>query len=119
MTLLSVDPKFRRIDWINLCRLTKLVGSYAFAVALGGWVVSIRANEASLPYKNRSTAQLEVIHQEVGANPVAQIRCDRRVAAAVAKAPVVLNEPQAKIIAVPSTIEVCPPPKPVTSDSVR
>lgn len=99
------------IDWGQACKWTKELGKLAFAFALGGWVVSIRAQEATIPYKDRSTVQLEQIHKAVGANPVQQIQCDRKVAAAVAE---VVKSKAADDTAVSELpVQVCPPPTPL------
>lgn len=50
--------------------------------ALGGWVVSIRVQEASLPYKNRATKQFEQVQSEAGPNPLATVKCLKRESAA-------------------------------------
>lgn len=101
--------KRHRIDWICVQRAFLLTMGFFFAFAAGGWLVSIRVQEASLAYKNRSTAQLEVIHKEVGSNPVAQIQCDRKVAAAVATVLKEKNADTTPVSALP--VQVCPPPK--------
>jgi hypothetical protein len=73
----SMEKPGFHINWTWLLKLAKQGGALAFAFALGGWIVSIRAQEASLPYKERSTVQLETIHKEVGKNPIATIKCER------------------------------------------
>lgn len=105
-------PRFN-IDWVCVKRATPFVGAVVLAFAIGGWVRGINDKAADLPYKNRSTATLEVIHKEVGANPVAQIKCDRKVAAAVAT---VLRDKAADdttVAALP--VQVCPPPTPTSA----
>jgi hypothetical protein len=67
-------PAFR-INWLYIKDRARMFGIVAISFAAGGWAVSIRDQSASLPYKNRSTAELQSIHKEVGANPVAQIHC--------------------------------------------
>lgn len=118
MTAAILDKLNFRWNWVCILSRARMFGIIAISAATGGWLVSIRDQSASLPYKDRATTQLEQIHKEVGANPVAQIKCDRKVAAAVAT---VLAKKDAAaatpVAALP--VQVCPPPVPFPSVPVR
>lgn len=66
------------INWIRVLDMAKKGGALAMAFALGGWVVSIRAQEARQPYLQRSAVQLEQVKKITGANPVANVKCLKR-----------------------------------------
>lgn len=114
-------PQFR-LNWVVLRETAKNVGLGAFLFAAGGWVVSIRDQAASLPYRERATATLETIHNQVGANPVAQIKCQTHrgdVAEKVAVQAFVSNLSGDNAVPNLAVIPDCPAPKPAPSHSVR
>jgi hypothetical protein len=78
MSMATMEPHGLRIDWRCVQKAFRYALGFGFAFALGGWVVSIRVQEASLAYKNQATHQLEAIHKAVGPNPVAEINCERK-----------------------------------------
>lgn len=98
-----------RVDWHCVLKNVRIGMAIVGAFAIGGWVTSIRLQEQKIPYLQRSTAKFEVIRGAVGANAVEQIRCDRKVAAAVAT---VLKNKQANTpVRDVLPVVVCPPPK--------
>ncbi len=99
---------------MKVCRNTKIVAFGVFMFAAGGWWRSIDVQEESLPYKERSTSQLESLQQKAGADPAKTIRCLTRKAdvaehvAEKAKADVYIGAPSADLHSIPD----CPaPPK--------
>lgn len=75
--MISVEPDKRIIDWSKLNRRLPLVGSHLFVLAFGGWLVSIRAQEASLPYKERAAHEVEQVKAQTGQTPLAAIKCEQ------------------------------------------
>lgn len=63
------------VNWVWIRDQMPRVGAVVFAFALGGWVVSIRDQAATLPYKNAATVKLQQVEKVAGLNPVAQINC--------------------------------------------
>lgn len=76
--MISVEPGKRLVDWSKLNRRLPIIASHVIAFAVGGWAVSIRAQEAELPYKDRATHKLERLQAVAGPNPLATINCERR-----------------------------------------
>lgn len=102
------------INWVRVLDLVKKGGALAMAFALGGWIVSIRAQEARQPYLERSTAQLEQVKKITGANPVAAVKCLKRqgaVATDVAAQAVAVAEDSGGYPPLPdlNKIPYCPP----------
>ena len=75
MNLATIERVTPGIDWVSVKRQAKMIGFGMGMFALGGWVVSIRAQEASLPYKEASTHQLETLKRTAGPNPGKTIDC--------------------------------------------
>lgn len=84
MTMMeSVEQKLPfHINWYCVQQAVIRVGFAAFFFALGGWVVSVRVHEGSLPYRDRATNQLEAIQRTIGKDPIAVTKCLRRKSAA-------------------------------------
>lgn len=109
--ILSVDAKTRIVDWSKLNRRLPLIGSHIIALAVGGWIVSIRAQEASLPYLQRAALQQEATKAIAGPNPIAAIKCERHksaVAEAVADQAVAISNFTAVSEKLLETIPDCP-----------
>jgi hypothetical protein len=80
--ILDMAPTAHRIDWVKVQHRAKLAGAFALTFAAGGWVASIRSQEASLPYLQRAAIQQERLQEIAGPNPIAAIKCERRKSAA-------------------------------------
>lgn len=116
MNAIVIGNRRFHIDWTEVCKWTKELGKLAFAFALGGWLVSIRAQEGQLPYRTEATHQLEQVKKVAGPNPVATIACERNranVAEAVADQSVAVSNFAAVQPGILKAIPDCPPaPKP-------
>lgn len=73
--IVFIENATPHVDWVQVCRAVRILGFGAFMFAAGGWWRSIDVQEASLPYKDRSTAQLEVLKQKAGPDPAKTINC--------------------------------------------
>lgn len=110
----SVSPETRLVDWVKLCWAAKSLSKYAIVFALGGWMVSIRAQESQLPYMQRATHQAEKIQQAAGPDPLKTIECERRRGAkaeVVAEQAVKISENRIVPRKLLDQIPDCPPPK--------
>lgn len=117
MTIIAVidqKPKFR-VDWTRVLHWMPAFAVAVFSFAAGGWVVSIRDQAESIPYKNRAAAHYEQVQKVTGTNALAQVNCltkKGKVAEAVAgQAIVAAVLPDAPLPNL-ATIPTCPlPPK--------
>lgn len=118
MNLATVERLTPRTDWVLMKQRTKMVALCVFCAAAGGWVQSIRDHAATIPYKDRSTAQLETLKDAAGPNPAATVRCLKRKAekaealgtAAVANS-VADGDDTADLISKLEALPDCPTPK--------
>ncbi len=78
--MLDVELEQRgiHIDWIAVRKWFQIITFGLFCAAAGGWFKSIDVKEASLPYRDRATNQLEHIQAKAGKDPVALIQCLHR-----------------------------------------
>ena len=81
MNTSAVRTSESRINWIGVSDVLKKVGPLVFCLVAGGWIQSAIDHASDLPYKDRSTAQLEQVKRVAGANPVAAVKCLKRQAA--------------------------------------
>lgn len=78
MTMTFTEKTGARIDWHRVQRNAYLAMGLAFSFAAGGWWRSIDLQEATIPYRDRATHQLEKIQAQAGANPIGLIQCLHR-----------------------------------------
>ena len=115
MTISSVEKPRFHIDWHCVQKLVKQGGALAFAFAMGGRLVSIRAEEGQLAYRAAATQKFERVQAVAGPNPVAQVKCLTKKAdkaEQVAEDAVAVSSFQAVPEAALGAIPDCPPAPP-------
>lgn len=114
MTASILDKTAFRVNWVVLQQRARIFGIVAISFAAGGWVASIRDEASTIPYKDRSTAQLEQVKKVAGANPVAAVKClKRQSAVAVGVANQAVANSYGDNVPIPSLTAIpdCPTPK--------
>lgn len=100
------------IDWVWILHALARVGWAAFFFALGGWVVSIRVQEATLPYKEQAASRYERLERATGGNPAKALAMAKdclKKSNTVANQAIISNYNPA--VPVPKIADVpCPPP---------
>lgn len=116
--MIIAKPHQFRINWVCVQTAFNYAIAFAAVFAAGGWLVSIRVQEASKPYQDRQAMAYEQVQKVAGPNPVASIKCERKradTAVRVADQAVEVSNFAAVPDKLLQAIPACPPPPKATA----